>query len=44
MCVDSPAVEKEGIQEKEGNRVQNRTWRNVGLLTGKHIHVRFRSP
>lgn len=38
VCVDSPAV------EKERNPVQNRTWRNVGLLTGKHIHVKFRSP
>lgn len=43
VCVGSPAVVKEGIQEKE-NRVQNRTWRNVGLLMGKHIHVRLQSP
>lgn len=35
MCVDSPALVKRGILEKERNRVQNRTWRNVGLLTGK---------
>lgn len=43
VCGQS-AVEKDRIQGREKNRVQNRPWRNVGLLMGKHIHVRLQSP
>lgn len=44
MCLDSLSEVRGGGLERERNRAQYTTWRNVGLPTGKHSLCEVTEP